>query len=152
MAQPVIVITFFCRNGETEKLALEAAVGAVQARGFIRLRRVPDLDSTSGNDELTRMQKEYVSPTEKDLLGADALILVTSEDVPFLGPTWQPFREMVSRLRDEAKLADKIAGGLGVSSAALRDLGLALASEKPLAPLTLGRTAVQAVQARHLKT
>ena len=37
-----IVVTFYSLHGLTEKLALAAAVGAVQGRANIRLRRLPD--------------------------------------------------------------------------------------------------------------
>ena len=37
-----VLVIFSCRSGSTEKLALAAAVGAVQARANIRLRLLPD--------------------------------------------------------------------------------------------------------------
>ena len=45
MAQPIVLVTFSCESGDTEKQALNAAVGAVQARAMIRLRRIPDTDT-----------------------------------------------------------------------------------------------------------
>src|SRR5262249_15624328 len=75
---PVNVLVIFSSNcGKTEKLALAAAVGAVQARANIRLRRLTD----SGEDipeciaTLTRMRKEYVPPKEADVIWADAVII-----------------------------------------------------------------------------
>src|SRR2546428_13718231 len=76
MSQPIILITFYSRCGSTEKLALAAAVGAVQGRALIRLRRLPDVEEFSGCKEtLDRMHREYVAPREADILGADALVL-----------------------------------------------------------------------------
>ena len=37
------LVVFYSRHGETERLALAAGVGAVQARANIRLRRLKDL-------------------------------------------------------------------------------------------------------------
>ena len=37
-----VLVIFYSRSGATETLALAAAVGAVQARGSIRLRRLSD--------------------------------------------------------------------------------------------------------------
>ena len=42
MSQPIVLVIFYSRCGSTEKLALAAAVGAVQSRAAIRLRRVAD--------------------------------------------------------------------------------------------------------------
>ena len=72
MSPTEVLITFYCRTGDTELLALAAAVGAVQARANIRLRRLPDSIPVTpdSNNALTRMCKEYVPPTEADVLRA----------------------------------------------------------------------------------
>jgi hypothetical protein len=72
-----VLVIFYSRTGSTEKLALAAAVGAVQARANIRLRRVPDSgeDSPDCYEALTRMRKEYVPPTQADVVWADAVII-----------------------------------------------------------------------------
>jgi len=44
VAQTIVVVTFYSRGGTTERLATAAAVGAVQMRAGIRMRRVPDAD------------------------------------------------------------------------------------------------------------
>jgi NAD(P)H dehydrogenase (quinone) len=69
-----VLIIFSSRTGVTEKLALAAAVGAVQARANIRLRRLPEGVEGSGED-LARMTREYVPPTQADALWADAIIV-----------------------------------------------------------------------------
>ena len=72
-----VLVVFYSRCGTTEKLALAAAVGAVQARANIRLRRLPDVTEVAQcGDEIARMRKEYVAPAEGDILWADAIIFV----------------------------------------------------------------------------
>src|SRR5437667_10033104 len=72
-----VLVVFYSRCGTTEKLALAAAVGAVQARADIRLRRLTDVTEVAQcRDEIARMRKEYVAPAEGDILWADAIILV----------------------------------------------------------------------------
>ena len=60
-----VLVVFYSRYGITEQLALAASVGAIQMRGSIRLRRLPDLAEAeairadavwSGN--LERMKKD----------------------------------------------------------------------------------------------
>ena len=72
-----VLVIFSSRHGSTEKLALAAAVGAVQARGNIRLRRLadPGEDAAEIGEALARMRKEYVPPTQVDVLWADAVII-----------------------------------------------------------------------------
>jgi|SRR5262245_32489543 len=77
-ASPVNVLVIFQSNcGNTEKLALAAAVGAVQARALIRLRRLPDsgADLPECKEALTRMRREYVPPTPADTAWADLVIV-----------------------------------------------------------------------------
>jgi multimeric flavodoxin WrbA len=69
-----VLVIFHSCSGETEKLALAAAVGAVQARANIRMRRLPD-NSPESNETLSRMRREYVAPTTADTLWADAVII-----------------------------------------------------------------------------
>jgi len=77
MAPVNVLVIFYSRSGSTENLALAAAVGAVQARANIRLRRLPDSgeESPDGSEALARMRKEYVPPTQADALWADAVII-----------------------------------------------------------------------------
>jgi len=72
-----VLVVFYSRCGTTEKLALAAAVGAVQARANIRLRRLTDVTEVAQcRDEIARMRKEYVAPAEGDVLWADAIIFL----------------------------------------------------------------------------
>src|SRR5581483_8100277 len=75
-----VLVIFSSCDGTTEKLALAAAVGAVQARASIRLRRLPD-QSSGDNEELIRMRREYVPPTSSDTAWADAVIIAMNGKV-----------------------------------------------------------------------
>src|SRR5262245_64652136 len=72
-----VLVVFYSCCGVTEKLALAAAVGAVQARGSIRMRRLTDRgeDIAECSDDLARMRREYVPPAAADVLWADAVII-----------------------------------------------------------------------------
>ena len=75
-----VLVIFSSCDGATEKLALAAAVGAVQARASIRLRRLPD-QSPGNGEELMRMRREYVPPTASDTAWADAVIIAMNRKV-----------------------------------------------------------------------
>ena len=75
-----VLVIFSSCTGDTEKLALAAAVGAVQGRANIRLRRLPDESSGNGED-LLRMRREYVPPTARDTAWADAVIIAINQKV-----------------------------------------------------------------------
>jgi NAD(P)H dehydrogenase (quinone) len=114
-AQTTVVVAFFSRCGTTEALALAAAVGAVQRRALIRLRRLPDdgappagQDSPECQDALIRMRKEYVAPTEADVTGNDALILTPPAGSTTDSIEWAEFLGMLARLAAEGKLAGKV--------------------------------------------
>jgi len=136
MAQTVVV-TFYSRRGETERLATAAAVGAVQARAGIRMRRLPDADPAAtlarypdAVEPLRRMQKEYVAPREADLIAADALIVGLPDDMSPASAECAPFFDLLSRLHADGKLAGKAAASVGRGAAlesvarALREAGL----------------------------
>jgi multimeric flavodoxin WrbA len=72
-----VLVIFYSCCGKTEKLALAAAVGAVQARANIRMRRLNDAGEhiAECSEDLARMRKEYVPPTQTDTVWADAVII-----------------------------------------------------------------------------
>jgi hypothetical protein len=111
----VVLVTFYSRGGATEKLATAAAVGAVQGRAAIRLRRMPDVDAAATlsafpvhAEALRRMQKEYVAPREADVLGADVLIVASAPDVSASSAEWSPFVKMLADLQSQGKLRGKV--------------------------------------------
>jgi multimeric flavodoxin WrbA len=76
------LVTFSSRTGWTEKLALAAALGAVQARAKIRLRWLREsvddqtIDAVPGwRENRDRMAREYIGPREIDFQWADVLVL-----------------------------------------------------------------------------
>jgi hypothetical protein len=109
MAQPAVVVAFTSRCGTTETFAHAAAVGVVNSRALPRLRRLAD-DETTPLDRaatLPRMQKEYVPPTDADITGSPALIVVPSAGMTPSSDAWQPFMAMLDRLASNGSLAGK---------------------------------------------
>lgn len=81
------LVVFYSRYGTTEKLALAAGLGAIQADANIRLRRVVDRADAAtiaadGNwkKNLDRMNRDYVAPRPADPVWADVIILATPAD------------------------------------------------------------------------
>lgn len=79
-----VLVVFYSRYGETERLALAAGLGAIQAEGSIRLRRVTDLAPSERIDAdvewgrcLARMNRDYVAPRPADPAWADVIVLAT---------------------------------------------------------------------------
>jgi hypothetical protein len=111
MAQPSVVVAFSSSCGTTETIAHAAAVGVVNARALPRLRRVVDDGRPAPPecaDTLRRMQKEYVAPTEADIAGAPALLIVPSAGMTPESDAWQPFIGLLDRLASAGKLAGKL--------------------------------------------
>jgi len=78
------LVVFYSRYGVTEKLALAAGLGAIQADANIRLRRVADsadaasiAADTNWKKNLDRMNRDYVAPRPADPGWADVIILAT---------------------------------------------------------------------------
>jgi len=81
------LVVFYSRYGTTEKLALAAGLGAIQADANIRLRRVADRASAEAiaadadwKKNLDRMNRDYVAPRPADPVWADVIILATPAD------------------------------------------------------------------------
>jgi hypothetical protein len=87
-ATPVnVVVVFYSRYGETERLALAAGVGAIQAHANIRVRRLKDLvdSETIARDprwveNLERMNRDYIAPREIDVDWAEVLLVASCPD------------------------------------------------------------------------
>ena len=110
MSDVNVLVVFYSRYGDSEKLALAAGVGAVQARANIRLRRLRDLADaeTIAADarwqrNLERMTMDYIAPREIDAAWADVFILSAPEDAT---------AEMQEYLRSLSGVAGKIAAPL----------------------------------------
>jgi hypothetical protein len=149
MSQPVVLITFSCQTGDTERLALSAAVGAIQGRALIRLRRLPDSEAAGNTETLLRMRKEYVPPTEGDILGADVVILVSHSDtIPSAAP-WADFLSLLRKLRADGKLLNKLGAATGGIALSVADLEF-MKPEDMMDSVALGRTLAE--RARALKS
>jgi multimeric flavodoxin WrbA len=110
------LVTFSSRTGATEKLALAAALGAVQARSLIRLRwlreevddrtidRVPEW-----RENRARMAKEYIAPREIDFLWADVLLLGMPARDGESSPEWKTYLDGLKVLQSAGKLHGKVA-------------------------------------------
>lgn len=82
-----VLVVFYSRHGATERVALSAGLGALQARGNIRLRRLagegdePARAAEQGwAKHLVRMQRDYVTPRPVDAAWADVILLAAPAD------------------------------------------------------------------------
>ena len=109
-----VLVIFSSCSGATEKLALAAAVGAVQARANIRMRRLPESceDRAEWKETLAHMRREYVPPAQADAIWADAVIIGLNRKIcgrPFEPADATTFgREQALSFRERA---DREAGG-----------------------------------------
>lgn len=115
-----VVVTFSSRTGLTEKLALAAALGAVQAKARIRLRWLREEANDQAIDTVpawrenrARMAREYIAPREIDLLWADVLILAMPARDGLASPEFPPelktYIAALESLNSAGKLHGKIA-------------------------------------------
>src|SRR6266852_9091624 len=100
-----VVVVFWSRMGSTERLALAAAVGAVQSRATIRLRWLREeaddaaIDATPGwRENRERMSQEYIAPRDVDLEW-DGLILLTPAHIGAEAAEWRAFFDQLRRVR-----------------------------------------------------
>lgn len=134
-----VVVAFYSRCGTTETRALTAAVGSVNARALIRMRRMPDesgvaADTDACATETARMRKEDVPPAEADIAGADALIVAVPPGAGVAAPEWAPLTRMLAALASQGRLRGKAAAVVGGGDAeanaafasALQDLGFTI--------------------------
>ena len=99
-----VLVVFYSRCGSTEKLALAAAVQAVQKRANIRLRRLPDVgESPECKEETARMQKEYVPPAEADIVWADSISFLLPPELDRSSPECVGFLSLVKGFGAEEK-------------------------------------------------
>jgi hypothetical protein len=139
MPQTIVLIIFSCQTGDTEKHALSAAVGAIQARALIRLRRLPDPDGIQATETLVRMRKEYVAPTEADINGADVVILASAVDADCSVGPWQAMASLLRKLRAGGKLDGKVLAALGGVASSVADLGFIPAENAMMDAVAFGR-------------
>jgi NAD(P)H dehydrogenase (quinone) len=124
-----VVVVFYSRTGLTEKTALAAAVGAVEGKANIRLRRIPE---TAGDEAIAtvpgwrenheRMSWEYIAPREADTLWAEGFIVAIPEWLALSSPEVNSYLDTLAG----KILAGKFAAALGPKGLdeALAALGL----------------------------
>jgi hypothetical protein len=106
-----VLVVFYSRYGSTERLALAAAVGAVQGRANIRLRRLEDSGEASVDwqEQRDRMNKEYVAPRDRDAEWADAILFGLPGNAEALTPEVERYFQSLGAGSGQRKLAGKIA-------------------------------------------
>jgi multimeric flavodoxin WrbA len=125
-----VLVVFQSSFGSTEQLALAAAVGAVQGRANIRLRRLRDTP-----DEVT--DTEYIAPREADALWADAIIAGMPAGPCRLSAGFERYFDSLEVLHGKGKLGGKIGAsfthGFAADAllAAMRRAGLTALPETP---------------------
>ena len=112
-----VLVVFYSRYGEAERLALAAGLGAIQAEGNIRLRRLADLApqeridaDADWNRGLARMNRDYVTPRPADAPWADVIILAAPPDQAAEVETF------VQTLSSLGPMQDKLAAPLAARS------------------------------------
>lgn len=123
-----VVVVFYSRCGSTERLALAAAVGAVQGRANIRLRNLPDTAGAAvvesvpeWKENRARMDREYVAPRESDALWADVILVGMPAGETALCVEFQKYFDSLEALRAQEKLEGKSGASFtqGISAAPL---------------------------------
>ncbi len=155
------LVTFASRTGATEKLALEAALGAVQARAFIRLRwlheNVDDatIDGMEGwRENRERMAWEYIAPREIDFLWADVMVIVLPARHGVASPELQTYLDGLKSLQSAGKLRGKVGTAFTSGMVSLcsvlagLDLMLVAPDDGVERALLLGRRVTEAARAR----
>jgi NAD(P)H dehydrogenase (quinone) len=112
-----VVVVFQSRLGSTERLALAAAVGAVQGRAFIRLRWLPEEDA----ENCARMSREYVAPRESDAEWAEAILVGMPEKRTAISPEFEKYFDSLGQLQARGKLAAKIGAAFTPNGASLEE-------------------------------
>jgi len=90
------------------------------------------------------MRKEYVPPTEKDILGADALIIVAPPSSSDSDLQWRPYLELIRRL----PLNNKVAASIGMDINSFNESGITTVTNPSADALGLGRAVADAARSR----
>jgi multimeric flavodoxin WrbA len=108
---------------------LAAALGAVQARAFIRLRWLREtvgdqlIDGVSGwRENRARMAREYIAPREIDFLWADILMIGMPARDGVSSPEWKTYLAALEVLQSSGKLRGKVATAFTAGAAGLISL------------------------------
>ena len=124
-----VLVVFYSRYGETERLALAAGLGAVQGHANIRLRRLKDLVNAKfierdalWAENFQRMALDYIAPREIDAAWADVILVASCLDSPgeteeylkalMAGDDWKDGTRIIPLMDDAAdRLGSALAQG-----------------------------------------
>ena len=116
-AKANILVVFYSRDGSVERLAKAVGEGAREARGEVRLRRVPDIVSPAVMEKVPgweerskRMVAEYGTPTLGDVEWADGIIFGTPTRFGNSSAELKAFIDSLGGLWFQGKLNGKAAG------------------------------------------
>ena len=122
-----ILVAFWSRTGNTERLALGAALGAVQAKAKIRLRWLREGVEDTELDSIPewrvnreRMSKEYIEPRDDDFTWADGLVIAIPATLRLDADEVRKYLDALAASRTTGKLRSK-AAALIVSGCTARD-------------------------------
>lgn len=125
MVTAKVVIVFYSRNGNTEKLAEAIAEGAREEGAEVVLRRVNELVSEEiiahvpgWKENKERMAAKYEAPTQDDLVSADAVLFGTPTRFGNVSSELKAFIDSLGGLWVKGALNGK-AGGIFVSTSTL---------------------------------
>ncbi|UWZ85202.1 NAD(P)H-dependent oxidoreductase [Occallatibacter riparius] len=134
-----LLVVFYSRGGETERLAVWIAEGAVQAGASIKLRRARDIApeeriaaDAAWQKARGRMHQEYAAPRPADAEWADVIAFGTPAAPGVTSPELGAYLEWLAargtlKARIGGAFASRLESSLG--SAALADLQAALLRE-----------------------
>jgi hypothetical protein len=156
-----VLVVFYSRYGRTERLALAAGVGCIQAKANIRLRRVADRADRATieadalwKETLERMKMDYIEPRSIDAEWADMIVLASPPDSPHEMLDYVATLPAVGTLdrKVAAPIVAEDASALAGLFAACRRAALPVAAESSSAPSdvaaarTYGRAVVERVR------
>lgn len=134
-----VLVVFYSRGGETERLAVCIAEGAVRAGARIKLRRARDIApeeriaaDAAWQEARDRMHQEYATPRPADAEWADAIAFGTRDAAGTTSPELDAYLEwLAERGTLKARIGSAFASGVGspLGSAAVADLQAELLRE-----------------------
>ncbi|CAN5469932.1 hypothetical protein BH11ARM2_BH11ARM2_14460 [soil metagenome] len=118
-----VLIPFYSRNGNVEKLALAMAEGATAAGAEVRLRRCREVVSRELMEKVPgwaanadRMNAAYEAPTEADAEWADAIIFGTPTRFGNVSSELKAWVDSLGGLWFQGKLVGKVGAAFSSTS------------------------------------
>lgn len=115
MATPKVLVVFYSRSGNTEKLAEAIAEGALEEGAEVTVRRVNEIVSediiakVSGwKEHRDRMQAKFPAPTPDDVAAADAVVFGTPTRFGNVSSELKAFVDSLGGLWAKGKMNGKV--------------------------------------------